>query len=335
MRRPRPPRWRRSRRSVTTARMNSSDLERWRRAGAIACHVRNYVASMMKPGARLIDLALAGHKRMEELGGKPAFPLQMSRNHIAAHYCAYLGDTTVLEDGDLCKLDVGVHVDGFVADTAATVDLSSDGRHAHIIAAAREALDAAIAMLKPGLEVVEIGRAVEKKIRARGLNPVKNLTGHSVDRWVIHGPPSVPNVPVGRGRIEKDVCIAIEPFATNGSGVVKEHGDAHVFMARRGMKKVSGTNAKVIDAIRAFNGLPFGSRDLLATLPFDDVSETLNALARVGFLAIYPPLCERPGTFVAQFEHTIHVGADKNEVLTANEDALCAAPAAGNTVTGG
>ncbi len=315
--------------------MKPDELDRWRRAGAIACHVRNHVASLMKPGARLIDLALAGHKRMEELGGKPAFPLQMSRNHIAAHYCAFLGDTTELAEGDLCKLDVGVHVDGFVADTAMTVDLSNDGRHAKLVNAAREALDAAIAMLKPGLEVVEIGRVVEQKIRARGANPVKNLTGHSVGRWIIHGPPSVPNVPVGRGRIEKNTCIAIEPFATDGAGLVKEQGDAHVFMARKGMKKVQGTDPDVMEAIRAFNGLPFGSRDLVATLPFDAVAETLNALARVGFLAIYPPLCERAGTFVAQFEHTILVGPDQNEVLTASEDALLASPGARSSVTGG
>src|SRR5690606_11009231 len=99
-------------------RMNPSELDTWREAAAIAGHVREYVASLMRPGAKLIDLSLEGHRRIEALGGKPAFPLQISVNHVAAHYCAYVGDETELAENDLVKVDCGVHVDGYVADTA-------------------------------------------------------------------------------------------------------------------------------------------------------------------------------------------------------------------------
>ncbi|MFG0319902.1 MAG: type II methionyl aminopeptidase [Planctomycetota bacterium JB042] len=300
--------------------MNSAELDTWREAAAIAGHVREYVASLMKPGAKLIDLSLEGHRRIEELGGKAAFPLQISVNHVAAHYCAYVGDESVLAENDLVKVDCGVHVDGYVADTARTVDLSKDGRHARFIAAAKGALDAAIAIAGPGVDVVDIGREVERVIRSQGLNPVRNLTGHGVGRWIIHRSPQIPNVPSGRGRLKAGTCVAIEPFATDGPGQIHEEGDAHVFMAKKTAKKVKGSDPAVLDAVRAFGGLPFGSRDLLLHHPYTAVADTLNALMRANQLMVYPPLCEKPGTFVAQFEHTVYVHDDGVEVLTANTE---------------
>jgi methionyl aminopeptidase len=308
--------------------MDPEHLDKWRRAAAIAAHVREYVASLLVPGAKLIDVSIAGHARIEELGGKPAFPLQISRNHIAAHYCAWIGDPTTAEEGDLIKVDCGVHVDGFVADTAKTVDLSADGRHGHLIAAAREALAAAIEIAGPDVDVIEIGRAVEKVIRGHGLNPVRNLTGHGVGRWIIHRAPQIPNVPSGRGTLKAGTCVAIEPFATDGSGLVREQGDPHVFMAKKGLKKGKGTDAAVLAAVEEFAGLPFGSRCLLQRFPYEPVAKTLNALSLSGQLVVYPPLVERAGSFVAQFEHTLYVSEDGVEVLTANAELPRLAPVA-------
>lgn len=299
--------------------MNSADLEKWRRAGAIAGHVRDTVAGLIRPGARLIDVSLAGHRRMEELGAKPAFPLQVSRNHIAAHYCAWVGDPTTFLEGDVVKVDCGVHVDGFVADTARTVDLSRDGRNQKLLDAAHGALDAAIRMARADLEVVEIGREVERVIKSFGFKPISNLTGHGVGRFIIHRAPQIPNVPSGRGKLQDDTCVAIEPFATDGHGHIKEDGDAHVFMAKKGAKRVKGADAAVSDSIQEFGGLPFGSRDLVARFPFKAVAEALNAYLRAGQLVVYPPLVEKPGALVAQFEHTLHVRGDGVEVLTRGE----------------
>ena len=297
--------------------MNSAQLDTWREAAAIAGHLREYVASLMKPGAKLIDLSLSGHRRLEELGGQAAFPLQISVNHVAAHYCAFVGDESELKEGDLVKVDCGVHIDGFVADTAMTVDLSTDGRHANLLAASKEALAAAIDMAGPGVEVVEIGREVEKVMRARGVNPIRNLTGHGVGQWQVHRAPQIPNVPSGRGRLKAGTCVAIEPFATDGQGVIHEKGDAHVFMAKKSGKKPKGTDPKVLEAVRDFRGLPFGSRDLLLHFPYPAVADTLNALLRANQLILYPPLVEKKGTYVAQFEHTLHIHDGGVEVLTA------------------
>jgi len=306
--------------------MKPAELDTWREAAAIAGHTREYVASLMKPGAKLIDLSLAGHQRLEELGGKAAFPLQISVNHIAAHYCAYVGDESELKENDLVKVDCGVHIDGYVADTAMTVDLSKDGRHADLLAASKEALAAAIDLAGPDVEVVEIGRVVEKAIRARGKNPIRNLTGHGVGQWQVHRAPQIPSVPSGRGRLKAGTCVAIEPFATDGPGLINEKGDAHVFMAKKSGKKLKGVDGKVLEAIREFNGLPFGSRDLLLHFPYEAVSSTLNAMLRANLLMLYPPLVEKKGTFVAQFEHTLYVHDGGVEVLTAATEPSRAVP---------
>lgn len=300
--------------------MNPTDLSKWREAAAIAGHTRDYVASLLVPGTKLIDAALAGHKRIEELGGKPAFPLQLSRNHIAAHYCPFIGDPTTVADGDLIKVDCGVHVDGFVADTAVSVDVSTDGRHQKLLAASREALQAAIRVAGPDVDVNDIGRAVESVIRGHGYAPVRNLTGHGVGRYIIHRAPQIPNVPEGRGRLKADTCVAIEPFATDGSGIVREQGDPHVFIAKKSNKKLKGADAKVIDAVTAYNGLPFGSRDLVQLFPYPAVASTLNAMVRANLLVVYPPLVEKSGCFVAQFEHTLYISDSGVEVLTANTE---------------
>jgi methionyl aminopeptidase len=298
--------------------MEREHLEKWRRAAAIAANVRDHVAGMLKPGVKLIDAALAGHKRIAEFGAKPAFPLQISRNHIAAHYCPYIGDPTTVEEGDLIKVDTGVHVDGFVADTAVTVDVSSDGRHKNLIAASKEALAAAIRVAGPDVDVNTIGREVEKVIRGYGLQPVRNLTGHGVGRYIIHRAPQIPNVPNGRGTLKAGTCVAIEPFATDGGGLVREQGDPHVFMAKKGVRKVKGIDPKVLADVEGFGGLPFGSRCLVQIHPYDAVARTLNAMAMSGQLVVYPPLVERAGAFVAQFEHTLYIRDDGVEVLTAS-----------------
>jgi methionyl aminopeptidase len=273
-------------------------------------------AVMIRPGASLREVCVAIEDEIERRGGAPAFPAQTSRNQVAAHYCPGPDDDSVYEDGDVAKLDIGVHVDGWVVDTATTVNVGDRPEHRRLIEASRVALEAAIDFVRPETEVRALSSRIERAIRSFGLEPVKNLCGHGVGRWTVHCPPPIPNVAdAGSDRLPMGAVVAIEPFATDGRGVVTEHGRAEVFRLDPGRDRGRGGDAEVVSAIRELRGLPFARRQL-ARLPRAAVESTLQALVRNGVLTAYPPLVETTGRPVAQAEHTVYVGAEGVEVLT-------------------
>jgi methionyl aminopeptidase len=295
--------------------MDPSSLSRFREAGRIASKARDLGAAKIRPGVTIREVTEAVEAEIRRLGGEPAFPAQSSRNHIAAHYCASPDDATAYEEGDVVKLDIGAHVDGFVADTALTVDLSR-GKNAKLVEAAKAALDAAIARAGAGVPVSEIGRVVDDTIHSFGYNPIVNLTGHGVGRYVIHCAPQIPNFPdKTTERLRAGMFVAIEPFATDGKGMIHEQGRPEVFRLLRRPAKLKGVDPNVLAAIEAIHGLPFARRDL-RKFPKEIVEETFMALTRTGALVRYPPLCEAPGTKVAQWEHTLYIGETEVEVIT-------------------
>jgi len=292
-------------------------LARLREAGRIAAAARDLGASRMVPGARLRDVCEAVEREILAAGAGLAFPAQTSCNAVAAHYCPGPDDETAYQVGDLAKLDIGVHVEGWVVDTALTVDVGETGAGAPLVEAAEAALEAAIAAAGPGVPVDRIGAAIEDAIRSRGAKPVRNLCGHGVDRWTVHCPPPIPNVRDGtRTALRAGRVVAIEPFASSGPGLVSERGRAEVFMLReRGGGAANGADDAVLASIRGLHGLPFARRQLAAH-PRETVEETLLALRRRGWLVSYPPLVENSGAPVAQAEHSLYVSDRGVEVLT-------------------
>ena len=296
--------------------LSAHALECLREAGRIASAARDKGARMIRPGAALREVCEAVEEEIGRRGGGPAFPAQTSRNQVAAHYCPSPDDPTLYEDGDVAKLDIGVHVDGWVVDTAVTVNVGDRPESRRLIETARDALEAAIAFLRPSAGVRDVSAVIERTIRSAGLQPVRNLCGHGVGRWTVHSPPPIPNVTDNaRERLEAGAVVAIEPFATDGRGVVSERGRAEVFRLDPGRDPRALGEAEVLEAIRALKGLPFARRQL-ARLPRAAVEATLQALLRGGALTAYPPLVETTGRPVAQAEHTVYVGRDGVEVLT-------------------
>ena len=104
----------------------------YEKAGRICSEARAYGVSLIMVGASNLAVSKAVDAKIAELGGKPAFPTQISCNYIAAHFCPDPNDHETFKEGDLCKLDLGVHIDGYIADTAISVDLSADKRHAKL-----------------------------------------------------------------------------------------------------------------------------------------------------------------------------------------------------------
>lgn len=296
--------------------MDAEHIAKFREAGRIASRARDLGAKMIRPGATIREVTEAVEAEIRRLGGQPAFPAQSSRNHIAAHYCASPDDDTRYEEGDVVKLDIGAHVDGFVADTALTIDLSANGANKKLVEAAKAALEAAIGMAAPGVFVSEIGRVVHETIASFGLRPIVNLTGHGVGRYIVHCAPQIPNTADGSSeRLRAGMFVAIEPFATDGRGLIQEKGRPEVFRLMRRPSKIKGIDPAVLEAIEALHGLPFARRDL-RQFSKESVEETFMGLTRAGVFTRYPPLVETPESKVAQWEHTLYIGPDGTEVIT-------------------
>ena len=291
-------------------------LECFRKAGRIASECREWAKLNIQPGVTIRHVLETVEEKIRERGAEPGFPAQSSRNSIAAHYCSGIDDEQRYEEGDCVKVDIGVHVDGYIADTAATVDLSRDKRWTVLIEASRSALAAAIATVGDGVPVGELGGAIERTILKAGYQPVRNLTGHGLGRWKVHTPPQIPNYAErGGGTLKQGMVFAIEPFASTGKGYIREAGKAEVFMLVRPPRNAKGLDKDVLKSIERWRGLPIARRYFRE---FDPalVDDTLAKLARQGSLVRYPPLVEDEGTMVAQYEHSLYLGPEGVEILT-------------------
>lgn len=293
-------------------------LEQYRKAGKITAQAREYGKGLIKVGASLLGVSQKIEEKIISLGGSLAFPVQISLNEIAAHYCATPDDKTVFKENDLVKFDLGVHVEGYVADTAVSVDLSKDKKHENLIKAAEEALQNAIKLVKPGTKLCDMGRAIQDSITKYGFAPVKNLGGHGVGKFIVHGPPHVPNYDNGdKTELEEGMVFAIEPFASSGAGIVYERENANVFMLM-GRKPVRNAITRdVMKEIEEFDGLPFTERWLVKKgISLPKVNFALREIDNLGILKKFPPLPDKNKGLVSQAEHTVIVTKDGCEVIT-------------------
>jgi methionyl aminopeptidase len=303
---------------VSSTTLSPDVLDKLKEAGRVAAEAREAGARRIVAGAGVREVCVAVEEEIHRRGAQLAFPVQSSRNHVAAHYCPSPEDETTYADGDLAKLDIGVHVDGWVVDTALTVNVGDRPENRPLVRAAEEALRAAIAVLAPEVEVRAVSAAIQRAVSSFGLRPVRNLCGHGVGRWTVHCPPPIPNVPdTASARLPLHAVVAIEPFATDGLGLVREDGSAEVFRLPpdEGDLPAADVDGSLLAAIRAFRGLPFARRQL-AALPRATVERGLAALLAQGRLTAYPPLAETSGRRVAQAEHTVYVGTEGVVVLT-------------------
>jgi methionyl aminopeptidase len=295
--------------------MMQEELEIYRKVGRLLAEVRENVRPMVREGARIVEIAESVEKMIVERGAKPAFPCNVSINEIAAHYSPTAGDQTVLKAGDVVKVDMGAHIDGYIADTAFTVCIGGGGE---LAAAAEKALEAAINAVKPGVDVGEIGRAVEEAVAPTGFKPIRNLTGHSLGRWDLHAGLTIPNVRETTGQVLKpgDV-LAIEPFVTDGVGYVEDQERVYIFRHVRDVPTRLRMSRELLrDIRREYNGLPFAERWLARRMSKLRLELTLRELTGLGALWPYHVLAERSGGKVAQAEHTVIVTDQGAEVTT-------------------
>ncbi len=290
------------------------NLEKWRKAGKISKEALEYGATLVKNGVSIKEVCDKIDAKIIELGGKPAWPTQVGIDATAAHYTPENDDETVFKDNLVC-LDVGAQIDGCIGDNALTIDLS--GKYSDMMKASEEALNNAIKILKIGTTIGEVGKVIQETIESYGFSPIRNLSGHGLQEWEIHAKPSIPNHDTQDTRkLEKGQIIAIEPFATNGAGLIYEADHGNIF-SLIGIKPVRSPYAReVLNYIaETYNNLPFTTRWLIKKFGQGKTNLAINELLRTGILHPYPPLIEKNKGMVAVFEKTILID-DKVEILT-------------------
>lgn len=290
----------------------SEVLKTLRRAGAIAREVREAGAKLIVPGASLRDVCETVEAEIEKRGGKPAFPAQTSINAVAAHDCPTPDDERRYEAGDLAKLDIGVHIDGWVVDTATTVNVGGAG-NGRMIEAARQALSAAVQACKPGIPVRDVSVAIERAITSAGFTPLESLCGHGVGHYIVHAPPAITNTVRGaEGRLPMRGVIAIEPFATDGHGRSGPRGESEVFRLlpeAKGRLGDFGIPADFAEALLSWRGLPIARR-YFRKFGNEMVAVAFRKLEQAKLLHAYPPLVALSGRPVAQAEHSVYLGPE-------------------------
>ena len=290
--------------------MNDEVYEAYREAGALAKKMLHQGAELVKVGASLLEMVEVTEAMVVEEGADLAFPLNISFNEAAAHDTAMPGDERTFSSGDLVKVDLGVQIDGYIADTALTVDL---GDHADLVEASRAALEAAIAVVRPGITTGEIGTIIQATIEEHGYKPVANLTGHGLGHYDLHASPTIPNIAMAGGAvIEEGMVFAIEPFATTGSGRISEGNRVEIYQQIAARPARLPSARRVLKMARPRRGLPFARR----WVPGGKVDIGLMNLVQSGILHPFPVLHDVPGSFVSQAEHTLIVTADGCEVTT-------------------
>jgi len=294
-------------------------VEDYINAGKVAAEVRENVRKKNWVGKTVFEICEEVESEIIKRGAKCAFPVNTSLNEVAAHYTAEPDDQKTILETDLVKIDLGVQINGYIADTAVTV--CYDPRYDSLVNAAEDALQNAMSMIKIGVKASDIGRTIEKTIRQLGFKPIANLSGHSLDQYTIHAGRSIPNIwSIGSFSLSGTVAYACEPFVTleKGLGVVREGKIKNIF-ALASRKKTKNSEAdEMLDFIwENFNQLPFTLRWFMKKWEEKKARELLEFLIKKKVIKAYPVLLEARAQPVAQAEHTF-IPTDDGATITTN-----------------
>jgi len=293
-------------------------LHKYQRAGKIAAEVREYMRQAVSEGMPIIDVCEKTEAMIREKGGKPAFPCNVSINEIAAHYTSPPNDKRTIPESSVVKVDIGAHIDGYIADTAVTVCFNPE--HDILVDTAEEALETGVRTLRPRLSISTFGTTVQKAVEARGCKPVSNLSGHQIGRYLIHTGKSLPNVShFSMARVTLGEIYAIEPFVTvaKAAGRIEYGREAHIFRFLKHKSLKNEYAKQLLDYIfKNFRTLPFAERWLQNVVPPNRYKDAFKELLSKKALMSYPIFVETSGRTVAQAEHTVIITKEGCSVLT-------------------
>lgn len=297
---------------------DKEDLKKFRLSGKILRKVREEIKKVVHEDMLIIDVCEKAEKLIRENGGKPAFPCNVSINEIAAHYTSPPNDNRRIPKKSVVKVDIGVHVDGCVTDTAITLCFNPEYRS--LVETAEQALKTAIDNIRPEISTSSLGAIIEKTIKSRGFKPISNLTGHQVGKYLVHAGTSIPNVSqLSFSKIKLGAVYALEPFVTlqDAVGRVEDGEEATIFRFLRS-KSIKDVYAKQLlkHIDENFRTLPFAERWLQGIVPNEHHKKAFQELLSCKAIMSYPIFVEISKKPVAQAEHTVLIVEDGCEVLT-------------------
>ncbi len=294
-----------------------ASIEEFEEVGKIGGKIREESRQLINIGEGVLDIAETIEGMIEEEGGKPAFPVNVSINNIAAHYTPEFEDKAVIGEKDVVKIDLGVDLNGAISDTAYTIDLS--GEHAKLVEASEKALETAIKTIKPGVSVGEIGGVVEEVIKGYGYKPIANLTGHRISTGLLHTGVDVPSIKTDDPyQFQEGEIFAIEPFATDGKGFVSDTDQVEIFsLYMPGRLRLRESRKLLNHIISNYGMLPFAERWLIKEFKSKLLlKNALKEMLRMQVIRAYPVLREAGDGFVAQTEHTVLIEENGARILT-------------------
>ncbi|BBL45317.1 type II methionyl aminopeptidase [Nanobdella aerobiophila] len=288
-------------------------LEDLKKAASIAKKIRNDAEKLLKPGESLYNIAETIETKIIDLGGFPGFPVNISINNIAAHYTPKVNDDKKIKDGDVVKFDYGVHVNGYIIDTAFTVEIN-DNKYKDLIDASKEALDNVRKIIKKDLEVSKIGEIIDNTIKSKGFKPIYNLSGHRIERYILHAGVSIPNYNNNSKIRLSEGTYAVEPFATNGAGFAEDYTLSGIYSIISD-KPIRDPNIRrfFMELYKDYNTIPFAYRWLYNKYNGKiNLNIAIEYLKKNGNLYEYPVLIEQGDGIVTQFETTFYIN---NEIF--------------------
>jgi methionyl aminopeptidase len=300
------------------ARYDEEALKKFRLSGKILRETREEMKLFVRENMPIIEVCEKAEALIREKGGKPAFPCNVSINEVAAHYTSPPDDKNRIPPNSLAKVDIGVHVDGYVTDTAFTACFNPE--YKSMVDTAEQALKAAIDNIRAEVSPGKIGGVIENTIKNRGFKPISNLTGHSVGRYLIHAGTSIPNVSqISLTKFKAGDVFAIEPFVTlpEAGGVVEDSPQKTIFRLVKAKSTKSPYAKQLLKFIEDnFVTLPFAERWLKGVVPKEQHREAFRELLATKAITGYPVFVEVTRKPVAQAEHTVLIKEDGCVVLT-------------------
>jgi len=312
--------------------------EKYKTAAKILEVAMTAVLMSLKPGANVLELCQQGDKIIEEQLAKVfakrkflkgiAMPTCVSVNNIIGHYSPLVGENIVtLKAGDVAKVDMGAHIDGYMASAGHTylvppesgVQEATSGRIADVICAAYYASECAFKLCQPGRSASEITKAIASVAKVFNCNPVKGVLSHeikkdTIDEQVI---PNAfdPETRVPDFKFEQNQVYCLDVVMSTGEGKTRE-GDAKTTIYRKNPSeiyrlKLRASRTLLQEVSKRFPCFPFSLRSI------EDKTAKLGVKECVShnLLIPYPVLYEKEGEYVAQFKFTVLILANSTQKL--------------------